>query len=199
MLNFLILTLSTTLLINTDWQLKKEKHGIEIYTRSVEGSSFHEFKAITTVENTSVVQVLDVIFDVDNYESLYADCINPRILEKEGKYYDIHYVQTKGPLTVKDRDGVYEQKAEIRKDGKYAIVYIKPLPDYIVVNENMVRIRKGMGYWEMEETEPGRVKVTYQFHGEPGGEIPAWIANSFVVSHPMGTMKNLKLRLTGKD
>ena len=199
MLKILIFVLFATLGFNTDWQLKKEKHGIEIYTRSVEGSSFHEFKAITIIENTSVTQVLDVIFDVDNYETLYADCINPRILKKEGKYYDIHYVQTKGPLTVKDRDGIYEQTAELRDDGKYAMVYIKPLPDYIVVNEDMVRIRKGAGFWEMEETEPGVVKVTYQFHGEPGGEIPAWIANSFVVSHPMGTMKNLKLRLTIKN
>ena len=129
MLKILIFVLFATLGFNTDWQLKKEKHGIEIYTRSVEGSSFHEFKAITIIENTSVTQVLDVIFDVDNYETLYADCINPRILKKEGQYYDIHYIQTKGPLTVKDRDGIYEQTAELKDDGKYAIVYIKPLPD----------------------------------------------------------------------
>ena len=32
--------------IDSDWNLKKDKSGIEVYTRSVEGSSFKEFKGI---------------------------------------------------------------------------------------------------------------------------------------------------------
>lgn len=55
----------------------------------------------------------------------------------------------------------------------------------------MVRIRKGSGYWDLEEDNDGNVKVVYQFHGEPGGEIPSWLANSFVVSHPLVTLNNL--------
>lgn len=177
---------------DSDWDLKRDKSGIEIYTRSVEGSTFEEFKAITNIQNTSLVDVLNVILDVENYESLYPDCKNPKILKQEGKWYDIHYVLTKGPLTVKDRDSVVEQKTEINKNGKHAMVTLNSLPDYAPENKNIVRIRKGTGYWELEEDNSNTVKVTYQFHGEPGGEIPAWIANSFVVNHPFKTLENLK-------
>jgi hypothetical protein len=180
---------------NSEWQLKKEKDGIEIYTRNVEGSSFLEFKAVMILKNVGLTDVLDIILDVENYESLYADCMNPKVLKTEGKYYDIHYIQTKGPLTVKDRDGVYEQVTKLENNGKHAIVYLKPLPDYIEENKNMVRIRNGTGFWELEENKENEIKVVYQFHGEPGGDIPAWLANSFVVSHPFKTMKNLKIRL----
>jgi hypothetical protein len=193
---FLILILIfTNFFPDSEWQLKKEKNGIEIYTRSFEGSSFDEFKGITTIEKSSLKEVLAVILDVENYSELYPDCMNAKILKQEGEYYDIHYIQTKGPLTIKDRDSVFEQKTEVGKNGKHARVTLKPLPGYIPENMDMVRVREGSGFWELEEDDNGNVKVTYQYHGEPGGDIPAWLANSFVETHPLQTLKNLKNRL----
>jgi hypothetical protein len=181
--------------IGSDWILKKDKSGIEIYTRSFEGSSFDEFRGVTVISDITLKEVLKVILDVNHYESLFPDCINPKILRQEGEWFDIHYIQTKGPFPVKDRDSVYEQKTEIDKDGKHARIYLKPLPDYIPGNKDMVRIRKGSGFWELEEDSNGNVKVIYQFHGDPGGEIPAWLVNSFVVTHPFKTLNNLRNRV----
>ena len=179
----------------SDWNLKKDKDGIKIYTRSIEGSSFDEFRGITTIENSSLEEVLSVIFDVKNYESLFPDCMNPKVLKQDGKYYDIHYIQVKAPWPVKNRDTVYEQKAVVDENGKHAFVSLKPLPDVIAEDKDFVRIREGSGFWELDEDEGNNVKVTYQFHGEPGGDIPAWLANSFVVTQPFQTLVNLKNRL----
>ena len=177
------------------WELRKKSGGIEIYTRSVEGSSFDEFKGVTVLSDVTLNEVLNVVLDVENYDHLFPDCINPKILKKEGKSYDIHYIQTKGPLMVKDRDSVFEQRTEIDQNGKHARITLKPLPDYIAEKENMVRVRNGAGFWDLKEDDHKNVTVTYQFHGEPGGDIPSWLANSFVVSHPFETLKNLKSRL----
>jgi hypothetical protein len=182
----------------SEWKLKKEKEGIEVYTRSIEGSSFDEFKGVTTIENSNLADVLAVILDVKNYESLFPDCMNPKVLKQDGKYYDIHHIQVKAPWPVKNRDVVYEQKAVIDENGKHAIVSLKPLPDYIAEDKDFLRIRGGSGFWELEEDANNYVKVTYQFHGEPGGNIPAWLANSFVVTQPFQTLKNLKSRLKSK-
>jgi hypothetical protein len=191
----LLILLFITPFLNSDWNLKKEKDGIKIYIRSIEGSSFDEFKGITTIEKSSLTEVLKVILDVENYENLFPDCMNPKILKQDGNYYDIHYIQTKGPFPVKDRDSVFEQKTQIGSNGKNAKVTLRPLPDFIPEVEDMIRIREGSGFWELEEDYSNNVKVIYQFHGEPGGEIPAWLANSFVVSHPFETLKNLRNRL----
>jgi hypothetical protein len=191
---FLIL-LVTVPLSDSEWKLKKEKEGIEIYTRSIKGSSFDEFRGITTIENSSLEEVLAVILDVKNYESLFPDCMNPKVLKQDGKYYDIHHIQVKAPWPVKNRDTVYEQKAVVDENGKHAMISLKPLPDFIIEDKDFVRIREGSGFWELKEDESKNVKVIYQFHGEPGGDIPAWLANSFVVSQPFQTLKNLKIRL----
>ncbi len=179
----------------SDWTLKKNSSGIEIYTRSIEGSSFDEFKGVTVISDVTLIEVLNVILDVKNYDDLFPDCINPRILKQDGKWYDIHYIQTRGPFPVKDRDSVFEQVTVIDQDGKHARITLKPLPDYIAENEDMVRIRKGSGFWDLKEADHNNVTVTYQFHGEPGGDIPSWLANSFVVSHPFETLKNLRSML----
>ena len=177
-----------------EWQLKKEKNGISIYTRSVAGSAFDEFKGVITFENSSLEEVLAVISDIKNYTTLYPDCMNPKILKQEGKHNFIHYSQTKGPLTIKDRDCIMEQKTVIDKEGKHAIINLKPLPGYIPENKDLVRVRDGGGFWEIEENK-SNVKVIYQFHGEPGGDIPAWLANSFVETQPYQTLLNLRNRL----
>jgi hypothetical protein len=181
-----------------EWNLKKEKDGIEIYTRSVEGSSFNEFKGVTVIPNSSLTEVLEIILDVENYESLFPDCMNPKVLRQEGELYDIHYIQTKGPFPVKDRDSVFEQKTEIDKNGKHARITLNPLPDFIAENKNMVRIKNGSGFWDLDEDKNKNVSVIYQFHGEPGGDVPAWLANSFVVNHPFKTLENLKSKLKSK-
>jgi hypothetical protein len=179
----------------SDWELKKKSSGIEIYTRSLEGSDFDEFKGVTVIQDVTLNEVLKVILDVENYDDLFPDCINPRILKQEGKWYDIHYIQTKGPFPVKDRDSIFEQVTVIDQDGKHARVILKPLPDYLAEVVDMVRIRHGSGFWDLKEDDRKNVTVTYQFHGEPGGDIPSWLANRFVVSHPYETLMNLKSRL----
>jgi hypothetical protein len=181
--------------IASDWELKKQSSGINVYTRSFEGSSFDEFRGVTVLPDVTLTEVLNVILDVQKYDDLFPDCMNPKILKQEGKWYDIHYIQTKGPFPVKDRDSVFEQKTVIDQNGKHARVTLKPLPDYISEKENMVRVKKGSGFWDLKEDDRKNVTVIYQFHGEPGGDIPAWLANSFVVSHPFETLKNLKKRL----
>jgi hypothetical protein len=181
--------------LNSDWKLKKEKDGIKIFTCNVKGSSFDEFKGITTIEESSLAEILEIILDVKNYESLFPDCMNPKVLKQEGKYYDIHHIQVKAPWPVKYRDSVYEQKAVVDNNGKHAIVTLNPLPDYIPEDKDFVRIREGSGFWELTEDDSNNVNVIYQFHGEPGGDIPAWLANSFVVSQPFETLKNLRNRV----
>ncbi len=176
----------------TEWELKKQKNEIKVYTRTVEGSAYKEFRGEIEIENSSFREVLQVLFDVKNFENLFPDCMNPEILKQEGEYYNVHYLQTKAPFPVKNRDGIYELKAEIAENGNYAIVHIKPLPDYIVVKKEFVRIKEGTGFWELKKLDSGNIYVIYQFHGEPGGEIPAWVANNFIVSQPYNTLKNLR-------
>jgi hypothetical protein len=180
------------------WKLRKDENDIKIYTRSVEGTSFDEFKAIVTIPNTSLDAVLDILLDVENYSSLIADCADARILLRKGKYYDIHYFRIMAPWPIKDRDAIYESATTFSKDRNFAHVSMLPMGNYLKEKENLVRMYKGSGFWELEEDANKNVKFTYQFHGYPGGIIPAWLSNSVIVSNPYRTLQNLKKRVAKK-
>ena len=182
---------------NSVWKLRKDEDGITVYTRSVEGSSFDEFKAIAIIQNTTLNQVLDIILDVKYYTIFISDCTESGILYQRDKYYDIHYFRIKAPWPVKDRDAIYESETIITNNGKLAHISLSPLGNYIPERKDLVRMYRGAGFWEVEELPSRIVKITYQFHGDPGGKIPGWLANSVIVSNPFKTLKNLKEMLSG--
>jgi hypothetical protein len=192
MIKILMVMLSILLFYSgNDWKLRKDKSGIQVFTRLPEDSDFDEFKAVVTIEGSTLYQVLEVVLDVENFEALYPDCMNPEILKKEGKWPDIHYIQTKAPFPLKDRDSIFETLIEIDENEKNAQVRLTPVPDFIPEKDGLVRIQNGRGFWKLEEND-NKVIVIYQFHGDPGGDVPAWLVNSFVVSHPFKTMENLR-------
>ena len=191
LLTFLIFT-SVNASSKTDWKLRKEAAGVTIYTRNVEGSPYQEFKGIVTITNTSMTKVLDVIMDVKNYPNNFPNCGSASILVQKSKYDDIHYLTITAPWPVADRDAIFEATTTFSQDGKHVQVKLVPRGDYISEKKNFIRVHNGSGFWDLEEVAPGAIQVVYQFHADPAGEIPAWVANSVIVSNPFKTLENLK-------
>jgi hypothetical protein len=179
---------------SNEWELRKDKNGIKVYVRSNDESSFDEFKANTTLQNVSLQEAFELIMNIKNYETWFPDCSNPRILEQIDKYHHLHYIETLSPWPVDDRCGVYEQSAVFRNGDKTAEIVFKAKPDYPIDAEDMVRISDARGKWTLEEKN-NILSVTYEFKGDPGGDIPAWLANSFVVKHPFETLTNFRIVL----
>ena len=49
--------------------------------------------------------------------------------------------------------------------------------------------------WRLEPLAPERTRVVFTLHLEPGGGVPAWMANARVVSTPFEALENLRARL----
>jgi hypothetical protein len=178
--------------LSTDWKLRREESGVKIFTRNIQGSPFEEFRGTVTITKTSLTGVLDVIMDVKNYPNNFPNCGSAKVLEQKGKYNDIHYITIKAPWPVNDRDAIYEATTTFSQDGKHAQVKLSPRGDYAQENKNYIRVHNGSGFWELDEVSPGIVQVVYQFHADPAGEIPAWIANSVIVINPLKTLESLR-------
>jgi len=178
--------------VNTDWKLRKDDTGVRIYTRSVAGSPFEEFRAVVTISQTSVTNVLDIITDVKNYPINFPNCGSAAVLLQKDKYDDIHYITIDTPWPVKKRDAIYEASTSISPNGKHAEVKLVPRGDYTKEKAEFIRVYNGRGFWELDEVSNNTIQVVYQFHADPGGEIPAWIANAVIVSNPLKTMQSLR-------
>lgn len=174
-----------------DWELAKEKNGISVYTRKTEQIDFKEFKGITYIDN-SVSSFLAVITDVDNLTDWVYSVINAKLLEKSSDTLMIYYAESKVPWPFDNRDAVYRDKVSWDADKRVLTIDIKCLPGYIEKNEDIVRIPFAKGHWRVEELEKNRIKVEFQMLVDPGGTIPAWLANAFVVDSPFETLEGLR-------
>lgn len=190
----LIFVISTTLslIAQTDWELKKEEDGIKVYLREVEGSKIQEYKAEAILKG-KVSSYIAVMKDVNSYPELYEHTKEVKLINENDTFH-VHYIATKTPWPVKDRDAVYSSTYSQHYNTKLVRIDMKIEEGYMEPNDDYVRMEKATGYWLFYQIEPNKVEVTYQMHAEPGGSIPDWLINMFLVDTPIEDMKKLQER-----
>jgi hypothetical protein len=170
------------------WELRKNESGIKIHTRPVEGFDLKQFRGVITL-NESIQKVERIICDIAKMPQWIPNCIEARQI-KNDKGLFLYYTITETPFPLDNRD-VVNQFNFIRKDNSVKIE-ITAKPDYLAVNEDMVRIPYIKGFWLLEQVDHSKTKLTYQMLADPGGSIPTWLANSAVVDNPFNTLLNIE-------
>ncbi|RLD61586.1 MAG: hypothetical protein DRI95_14055 [Bacteroidetes bacterium] len=182
---------------SSDWKLSKEKDGIKVFTRSNNNSGIKEFKALTSIR-ADISQLVKIINDVENYPGWMVNCESSNTYKRINKTTRIDYLKTDVPWPLDDRDAVFEFK--ITKDtDEYFEATMNSVPGFIPEKEDIVRIRKAKGKWIFKKSGKKMVDITYQFYGDPEGNIPTAIINLFIVSGPYKTLLNIKTQCNSKD
>jgi len=191
--SFLLMVLTVLAQDDEGWKLKKIKDGITIYTRMAKGSKskFKEYKAETLVQ-ASTDRVLEVLTNTDRYSKWMAGIKETRLLKKENDSTFYIYARLSVPWPFNDRDEI--SKSVIYKDSIHRgyFMTIKLISGYLPKIKGVVRMTDGNGYWLLEPKPGGKTRVVQQFIVDPGGNMPAWIVNIFLVDSPYKSLSGLK-------
>jgi len=191
-LSFLVLPLYMSIAQEgAKWNLRKQSNSIEIYTRSVEGSSYKEFKAVMTLDSLDLEEIVSPLMNVNCYSSLFPYVDESQVLKKYGSDHKILYCNLDLPWPFNDRDVVYEQYFTYNPKEQTIYIEMKCVKNWKAKSNGVVRILSSRGYWQIKRISGGNYEIIYQFHTELEGNIPSWLANSMVVDYPYRTMKNL--------
>src|SRR5664280_1565911 len=186
-IKLLLLTFSASAQIN--WNLVKEEAGIKVYTKTESGSKYKAFKAEMQVscKIENIIEVLKNSYSINNW---IVNCKGVKLLKTEDndQYY---YIETSLPLPFQNRDMVYHFQY-IQINSEQVRVIVTGIPEYIQPKQGIVRMVKADGYWLLTAIDTDKTAVTYQMHVEPGGLIPAWLANPFIKNVPISTFKELR-------
>ena len=191
----MIVTLFTNLTIPSElygqpsWSLKKDKNGIQVFTRKSAQSSLDEFKGVALIEAT-VAEIVELFKAVEKMPQWVPDCKSSELLVL-AQYYQVHYTVTSAPWPLKDRDA-YVQYHYYQTDDNGVKVVFQGLPDYEPEVPDYIRVPTIDGHWLLTPKSKTTTEVTYQVHAEPGGAIPHWLANTAAVDTPFDTLKNLR-------
>jgi hypothetical protein len=172
------------------WQLRKDKNGIKVYTRDRKDEGLLEYRAITVIE-TTMNKLIEIIHDVENYPSWTENCETAMIYKVLSDTSRIEYMTTAVPWPLEDRDVVMEFLVR-SQTADYFEARLTSVPEAIPEKEDFERIRTSEGYWIFDKLAAGKIEIRHQFLSDPGGNIPMWIVNMFIVSGPYKTLLNLK-------
>lgn len=177
---------------DSEWEKSLEKDNIVIYTRLTEDSKFKEFLAVATMEG-SIDKFVKIFTDIENYPDWMPDCKSVVVVENPSPNDYTYFMKLKVPFPFTNRDIV--QQFILKKDGAKLEVELINRPEKVPVDKKYERMQQARGKWIIKEISDKEISVRFQFFADPGGDIPAWLANSFVVKNPHLTLRNLKERM----
>ncbi|MCG8907781.1 MULTISPECIES: START domain-containing protein [Pseudomonas] len=172
-----------------DWKLEKEDDGVKVFLSPVAGSKYKAYRGVVDIK-ADVAKINALQEDVAGSCKWIHACAEMRLLKTEGEN-SWTYSKIDMPWPVTGRDVVIHVTTEKTADGGL-IRHLKAEPTYIPEEKGEIRVPKLIGEWKLVPKGAGVTEVTYQVQTEPGGSIPSWLANSFVVDAPMNTLKGLR-------
>ena len=105
---------------------------------------------------------------------------------------------TNMPWPVKDRDSITETRVSQDQESLVVRVDMKARNDVFPSNDDFIRIREMNGYWLFTPKEGNQIEVIYEAHADPGGGLPSWLVNSFLVDAPLNTLRGFR-QLIGEE
>lgn len=189
-----LLVILTFLLFSTSafpWTVKKNSNGITVSTRSVQGSSFDEFRATMTIRSNTYA-LLKIVTDIEIASQWIDSCDHAELVEEISDTEYITYTLSNTPWPVKDRDTVLLNK--IRHNDSTGVITIEGVarPNAFPKRRGTVRVQTANSLWKFTPRDGGLVEIHYQVLSNPGGNIPAWLVNQAVIDQPFNTLKNLR-------
>lgn len=171
--------------------LYDEKNDIRVFTRKIKGSDMMAFRAITHIESTLTAPIA-LLEDVDRAHKWVFSCKAMALIEQITDTNALYYMVTNMPWPVSNRDSISETRVSQNPKTKIVRVDISARNDVFPENSDHVRIREMTGYWQMTPLDNGVVEVIYEAHADPGGGLPSWLVNSFLVDAPLETLRGFR-------
>jgi hypothetical protein len=174
-----------------EWILKSDKDEIKTFSRSIADSKLNAVK-IETVFAGSLSQFVSVLQDVGSYDKWVYGSRSTRLLKEVSPSELFYYSEVDFPWPTADRDFV--SHVVISHDAQTHTVRVnaKNVQGLVPVKPKIVRIERSSGEWTITTLAKGRIKVEYILQVDPGGDLPAWIINSFSSKGVVETFKNLR-------
>ncbi len=177
------------------WVLEKDKAGVQVYSKVVEGSSIKAVRGVTIL-SASLNRLVSILHDPAQ---------RPRWDERCGEAYqhkrlsdseELVYIHTKLPWPVKDRD-LLTRVHWSQDPATFSVSMRSTATDGIMpAHKNRVRVTTANYNWDLFPLGNGKIRATLTAHADPAGPIPAWLINQLSVESPYTSLKNINRIIT---
>lgn len=174
-----------------DWDLVTDRDDIKVYMAHDNDARIKTFRGVTTLPMEDFTSIGAAFDDYDFVASWLHMVSEIEGLERNSDFDREVYVTTRLPWPVSDRDTPLWVGLE-QRDNYAVYIPFHHMPDRMPEKGGFVRIPQMQGFFLFKPLEPGEVKMTFQVVLDPGGYVPAWLANMILRDIPYFSMKRLR-------
>ncbi|GAB4092864.1 SRPBCC family protein [Flaviaesturariibacter terrae] len=169
------------------WKLTRDKDGIRVYQS--EGSGFRNIRVECTLPGTfgAFERTLRNVGAFPNW--VYGNK-QARLLKGGGDDY-YYYSETALPWPLQNRDAGVHAHIERDPKGQWIRLTEQSEAGLVPLNPGKVRVTRSAISWHVTQAPAGQLHIVYLFQAEPGGSIPAWVANAFADKGPFESFRKL--------
>jgi len=178
----------------SDWKLSTEKDGVKIFTLKVPDSKFKAIKVECEIDATQS-QLVALLMDVNTSAEWVYHTKSCEIIKQVSPSEIYYYSEVNLPWPASNRDFVAHLTVSQNPETKVVEIDGPAVNGMVPEKKGIVRINNSTGKWTITPDGLDKVKVEYTLHVEPGGNIPAWMANMFATEGPLQIFKKMKVQV----
>lgn len=179
-----------------EWEVALNQEGVKVLTREVPGSSYDEYKGITTVP-ASAASVMAIFTDPNANKKWLEGCTKVKTIDYSGFYSQTVYQIYDFPWPATDRDFVIEFEVEQTGDNEFFMA-MHDRSGQVPEKPDLVRAEMVSGYYEIKQLSPDKTKIVMAQHVSPSGNLPSWMVNSLITDTPYYSLKSFRSMVSDK-
>ncbi|MBI5858150.1 MAG: hypothetical protein HZB42_10960 [Sphingobacteriales bacterium] len=173
-----------------NWKPQKDKNGIKVYLSDVAGSSFKAIKVECTLTG-SYAKLIALLTNVSGLKNWIYHNKTSYLLKQNSPLDFVYYSETSMPWPLSNRDVILHLKINTDSLPKFLSIKGYNEPHFFPEIPGIVRVPHYKANWTVTMPTAQSLHISYILEIDPGGSIPAWLANSFADKGPFGTFSNL--------
>lgn len=173
-----------------DWKLRKDKLGIQVYTRKVEGSKYAEVRSTTVLQNVRLASMVALLEDAEACPDWADKCAESYVYERISETESYIYTHNAMPFPIKDRDVLAHVQWSQDTDNYEVVMKSEATTGILDKVRRRLRLTEAKASWRFKPLASGGVRITSDAHINPGSSMPGWITNMLLVDTPYVTMKS---------
>jgi hypothetical protein len=183
-----------SLFAQTAWELKKDKDSILIYSRTGKDSKFNELKAVFDLPG-NFSQLRSILEDVNHYQDWVYATKASHLIEKKNAGDLVYYSEISVPWPLSNRDFYSNTRIWLDTASRQLRISSQNVSKNYPVKNHLVRIPFLRAQWLITMPSSTRLHVEYTLAWNPGGSIPAWVANLFSTTGPFHSFSELRKKM----
>ena len=195
LLLFSCLCITSQFALSQDWKLEKNKDGITIETRFLDGWAVKQYRA-TMFVNATLDQVTEAYRNAEQRKQYMTRSVEVSNLEVRSQNEIVTYNHGDAPWPVSDRDNITLSVFSQPKSNT-VLITMQSLPDFIPHKKGVVRVNRSEGFWEFTDMGNGRIRIIQQSVADIGGSVPDWVVNSTIIEGPFEVFQAMKRVIEG--